>query len=217
MIKALILDLDNCLAAANEVGEQLFAPAFDAISRANHGTVSSETLSQAFTDCWRHPLDWVATKYGFSEAMLAAGWKIFATTEVKEPMYGYGDLAILSELSIRRFLVTSGFRLLQESKIKALGLERLFTAIYVDAIDEPHRKGKQGLFESILNTHQFTSAEVLVVGDNQDSEIEAGNRLGIRTVQTLRAGVPRADNATFYIYSLTELKELLISLKNNEV
>ncbi len=31
MIKALIFDLDNCLAAANEVEEHLFEPAFEAI------------------------------------------------------------------------------------------------------------------------------------------------------------------------------------------
>ena len=32
MTKAIIFDLDSCLAAADEVGEQLFAPAFAAIS-----------------------------------------------------------------------------------------------------------------------------------------------------------------------------------------
>ncbi|MBD3887178.1 HAD family hydrolase [Phormidium tenue FACHB-886] len=216
MIKALIFDLDNCLAAANEVGEQLFEATFDAIRKANHGTLSEELLSQAFSDCWRQPLDWVATKYGFSEEMLAAGWKGFATTEVKQPMYGYGDLALLSELPVERFLVTSGFRRLQESKIRALGLEPLFTAIQIDAIDEPDRKGKQGLFELILSTHQFKSEEVLVVGDNADSEIEAGNRLGIKTVQILRAGVPRGDNATFYIHSLAELKALLTDPTNEK-
>ena len=31
------LDLDSCLAAADEVGEQLFAPAFAAIRAANEG------------------------------------------------------------------------------------------------------------------------------------------------------------------------------------
>jgi putative hydrolase of the HAD superfamily len=30
--------------------------------------------------------------------------------------------------------------------------------------------------------------EVVIVGDNPDSEIEVGNRLGIRTVQILRPG-----------------------------
>lgn len=216
MTKAVIFDLDNCLAAASEVGEQLFAPAFDAIRQANHGTLSEEVLSQAFSDCWRYPLDWVAAKYGFSQEMLAAGSEGFATTEVKQPMYGYGDLALLSELQVERFLVTSGFRRLQESKIRALGLERLLTAIYIDAIDEPDRKGKQGFFELILSTHGLKPEEVLVVGDNAESEIEAGNRLGIRTVQILRAGVPRGNNATFYIHSLAELKELLTASKADE-
>ena len=32
MTNAIIFDLDSCLAAADEVGEQLFAPAFAAIS-----------------------------------------------------------------------------------------------------------------------------------------------------------------------------------------
>jgi putative hydrolase of the HAD superfamily len=113
MFKAVIFDLDNSLAAATEVGEPLFAPAFDAIRRANHGTVSEEALCEAFADCWRHPLDWVATQYGFSETMLAAGWTVLAATEVTAPMHGYGDLAILAELPVRRFLVTSGFRRLQ--------------------------------------------------------------------------------------------------------
>jgi len=215
MIKAVIFDLDNCLAAATEVGEPLFAPAFDAIRRANHGTVSEESLREAFADCWRHPLDWVATKYGFSETMLAAGWTVLAATEVKAPMHGYGDLAILAELPVRRFLVTSGFRRLQESKIKALDLERVFTAIHVDAIDEPDRQGKQGLFQMILDTYHVRPADVLVVGDSPESEIDAGNRLGIRTVQILREGVPRGDNATYDIHSLVELRELLPCPEDN--
>lgn len=216
MIKALIFDLDNCLAAANEVGEELFEPALDAIRRANRGDVSDETLEQAFADVWRHPLDWVATRYGFSEAMLAAGWRMFVAMEVTHPMYGYGDLAILAELRVQRFLVTSGFRRLQESKIKALMLAPLFTALHVDAIDEPDRLGKQRFFERILQDYELAPAEVLVVGDNADSEIEAGNRLGIRTVQTLRPGVPRASNATFHIHSLSELKKLLSNHPDNE-
>lgn len=211
-MKALIFDLDNCLAAADEVGEQLLEPAFDAIREANHGTLSDESLNQAFADCWQHSLDWVAAKYGFSEAMLSAGWSVLVTTEVRQPMDGYGDLACLSELPVQRFLVTSGFRRLQESKIKALRLGQTFTAIYVDAIDEPDRIGKQGLFERILNDYHLSPTEVLVVGDNADSEIAAGNRLGIRTVQTLRPGVPRANNATFHIHALGELKELLYQL-----
>lgn len=209
MIRALIFDLDNCLAAAREVGEELYEPAFQAMRQANDGSISGELLERAFADIWRHSVDWVAAKYGFPEPMLAAGWRVFVELEVKRPLYGYGDLAVLVDLPGKRFLVTSGFRRLQESKIKALKLAPFFTATYVDAIDEPDRLGKQGLFERIMKEQHLNPAEVLVVGDNADSEIAVGTRLGMKTVQTLRLGVPRADNATFHIHSLAELKSLL--------
>ena len=53
MTKAIIFDLDSCLAAADEVGEQLFAPAFAAIRAANDGSVPDEQLRAAFAECWR--------------------------------------------------------------------------------------------------------------------------------------------------------------------
>jgi len=209
MIRAIIFDLDNCLSAADEVGRGLLEPVFDAIRRANKGTLPGEALARAFEDCWRHPLDWVAREYGFTGEMLAAGWEVAARTEVEAPMRGYPDLGALAELPAMLFLVTSGFRRLQDSKIRALGFESLFKAIHVDALDEADRQGKEGLFREILKTYRLAPEEVLIVGDNPDSEIEAGNRLGMRTVQILRPGVPRGDNATHYIHSLAELKGLL--------
>jgi FMN phosphatase YigB (HAD superfamily) len=212
MIKALILDLDNCLAAANEVGEDVFKPAFEAMRNANHGTLTDEQLAEAFEEIWRRPLDFVALKFGFSQEMLAAGWNAFSQTVIETPMKGYGDLAVLRELPFELYLVTSGFRGLQESKVKALQIADLFRGIEIDAIDEDDRKGKQGVFASILERKELKPEEVIVVGDNPDSEIEAGNRLGIRTVQILRPGVLRANNATFYIETFHELKTLLEKL-----
>jgi FMN phosphatase YigB (HAD superfamily) len=209
MIKALIFDLDNCLAAANEVGEEFFEPAFEAIRTANRGTLTPKQLAEAFQECWRHPLDFVATKFGFSQEMLAAGWKVFSQTTVETPMKGYGDLAILRELPFDLYLVTSGFRGLQESKVTALQIGDLFRGIEIDAIDESDRKGKQGIFESILKAGKLKPEEVIVVGDNADSEIEAGNRLGMKTVQILRPGVPQADNASYQVRTFDELKTLL--------
>ena len=205
VIKAIIFDLDNCLAASDEPGRQLLAPTFDAIRRANHGTLSEETLERAFDECWGHSLDTVARKYGFSDAMLAAGWAENARAEVTAPMHGYPDIGVIRELHVKLFLVTSGFRRLQESKVRALAVEPLFERVYIDAIDEPGRKGKEEIFAEILRAYALEPREVLVVGDDPDSEIAAGNRLGIPTVQIQRAGIPRAENAIHHIRSLTEL------------
>lgn len=209
MIKAMIFDLDSCLAAANEVGDQLFAPAFQAIRKASQGAVSEETLSAAFADCWRFPFDFIADKHGFSPAMRSAGFAAFSQVEVHQPMHGYGDLAALAEIPAELFLVTSGFRRLQESKIKALGITHLFTEIHIDAIDESRPIGKLQAFEAIMQTHRLIPQEVLVVGDNPDSEIAAGNKLGITSIQILRPGVPPSPAATQQIRTLAELSRFL--------
>ncbi len=141
--KLVILDLDNCLAEAREVGDELFEAGFQAIRSANHGTLDDAAMQAAFSDCWRHPLDWVAERHGFSAEMLQAGWEAFSQMEVRHPMRGYGDLPELLKLPQHRALVTSGFRRLQESKIRALDLSQYLHELYVDAIDEPERIAKR--------------------------------------------------------------------------
>jgi putative hydrolase of the HAD superfamily len=166
-------------------------------------------LEAAFAECWRVSFDAIADKYGFTEAMRSVGWREFCRMEVRTPMRGYGDLAVLKDVPVQKFLVTSGFRRLQDSKIRALDLADSFTAIHIDAIDEPNRLGKKALFEQILATHNLRPDEVLVVGDNEDSEIAAGNQLGMRTIQIVRPGVPRSGRAGLHIYGLAELKGFL--------
>lgn len=216
MIKGVIFDLDNCLAPATEVGRALYGPAFEAMRHASHGAIPERVLLQAFDDCWWHPLDWVAARHGFTEPMLAAGWRIFAELEASQPMRGYGDLGILGELELPLFLVTSGFRRLQESKIRMLGLAQWFQAIYVDAIDAPERKGKRGCFQQILLDHLLLPFEVAVVGDNPESEIAVGNELGMVTVQLLRPGVRRSTTATHHVGDLAEFRDWLNSRQGRQ-
>ena len=175
-IRAVIFDLDNCLAAA-----------FEAIRMANHGRLSRQQLDEAFADCWRHALDRVAEKHRFSEEMYRAGFDAFRRIEVKRPLRGYGDLDV------------------QESKIEALGVRGLFDEIHVHAIDEAGSPGKKDIFREILSRRGWRPEEVLVVGDNAESEIAAGNELGMATVQTLRPGVPHAPSARRHTKSLAEL------------
>jgi FMN phosphatase YigB (HAD superfamily) len=208
-IGAIIFDLDNCLAAADEAGEALFAPAFDAIHAANQGHLSEAQLRAAFHDCWRKALDVVAREHGFSDEMLRAGWQAFRRIEVKQSLRGYPDLPEIASLPLARFLVTSGFRRLQESKIAALGVDHLFVEIHVDAIDEEPRSSKRAIFADIAARHRWEGCEVLVVGDNADSEIAAANALGMPAVQILRRGVPPAQNTPWRIKNFAELSKLI--------
>ena len=213
MIEALIFDLDNCLAPAMEIGTELYEPALEAMKKANHGTISSNTLEEAVHDIWSNPFDSVASKHGFSTAMIDVGIREFGKIETQGPLYGYGDLSVLNSFGIPLFLVTSGFRLLQESKVRALGIAAHFREVLVDAIDEPEtRIRKKGIIKEILDTHGFSRDRIIVIGDSQYSEIKVAEELGIRSVQTLRPGVSPAPNATYRIQNLGELPGLLESL-----
>jgi len=211
----MVFDLDNCLASAKEPGESLFEPAFAAMRAANRGRVAEAQLAAAFADCWYHALDYVARKHHLPDDVFRAGWEAFREIMVRQPMRGYPDLEVLAELPVARFLVTSGFRRLQESKIAALGVRDLFDEVHVDAIDEPGRKGKEHLFRDIAERRGWQPAELLVVGDNADSEIAAGNALGMPTVQILRPGVAPAASAGRRIKSLAELREFAHSKKSS--
>jgi putative hydrolase of the HAD superfamily len=209
MLTAAIFDLDNCLAPANEPGEAFYARVFDAIRSANLGSHSEEELQVALSDVWVHALDWVAARHGFTDAMLDAAWRVMSTLEVDRPLRGYGDLHVLTTLPLRRFLVTSGFRRLQISKIRALAIENAFERVFVDGLDDPDRKGKLGIFQDILYSVRSDPSDALVVGDNAESEIAAGNGLGMPTIQVLRAGVLRSDQAQWHVSSLTDLGPLI--------
>ncbi|MGA3156085.1 MAG: HAD family hydrolase [Steroidobacteraceae bacterium] len=209
---SIFFDLDSCLCAAEEIGPQLYLPAFEAIRKANARTLPDEALSQAFAEMWRFPFDDVATRFGFSEAMWESGFRAFSNLVVSTPMYGYGDLGVLRELPARLFLITSGFRRLQESKIAALRIAEIFEAIYIDAIDEPNPRGKVAIFSELLDQFGLRADQAIVVGDNPDSEIAAGNSLGITTVQILRPGVLPGGNAVHTIADLNALKVLVHSM-----
>lgn len=209
MIDVLILDLDNCLAPATEVDRSLYVAALAAIRRANDGSVSEQVLDAAFQALWSTAYDVVARDHGFTEAMTTAGWHAFAGIEVNGPMHGYGDLHRLADFRVPLCLVTSGFRRLQESKIRALGIREVFSEALVDAIDETPRLGKQGHFERLVATHGWRPAHVWVAGDSPRSELAAGRAIGATTVQTLRPGVVRSELADHHVHDLGELLALM--------
>ncbi|HKN66122.1 MAG TPA: HAD family hydrolase [Gemmatimonadaceae bacterium] len=209
LVRAIIFDLDNCLAAADEPGEQLLEPVFAAVRAVNDGALAESELEAAFRDCWVHAFDFVAATHRFTPRMLAAGWEAFRRIEVRAPLRGYGDLTLLPSLGAERFLVTSGFRRLQESKVRALGIETFFDAIVVDAIDEPERRGKERIFLDLMRQFRLDPNDVLIVGDNAESELGAAARLGLRSAQLIRPGVTPAAGVTIHLRDLGELREWL--------
>lgn len=209
MIRAVIFDLDKCLAPPEEIGRAFFEPPIEAIRRANNGTLSDEALESAIRDFWHLAYDDIAARHGFSQSMFEAGWQAFRSLRMRGPLRGYGDLDVLAEFRVPLFLVTTGFRDFQESKVDALCIRERFVEVIVDDIDGHVRLGKHRIFGELVGRHSWQPESVLVVGDNPESEIAAGNLLGMPTVQILRPGVPRDTSARWHCEHLVGVRDLV--------
>ncbi len=95
-----------------------------------------------------------------------------------EPFEGYETV---KTIACKKFLVTMGFTKLQHSKIKQLGIDKDFDAIFV--VDpELSVLTKKDIFQKILSDYRYIPDDVLVLGDDPQSEINAAKELGIETV-----------------------------------
>ncbi|MDB5030367.1 HAD hydrolase-like protein [Mucilaginibacter sp.] len=61
----------------------------------------------------------------------------------------------------------------------------------------------------IAQRYKLNMNQVWIVGDNPESEIAAGNELGMNTVQILRPGILESGKAHYTIQSFHELKGLI--------
>lgn len=214
VIRALICDLDNTLFAARTVPRTTVQPAIEAVRAANRAgpMIPEARLGEALEACWDRSFDEVARLYALPEALCRAWEAAAEQLEVTEQLELYPDVAVLWSLPLRLFLVTTGYRRFQESKIRVLGLTSRFEAIYVDALGDSPRAGKETLFRRLLVERELAATEVAVLGDSADAELAAGAKIGLWTIQILREGVIPASSAHWRIQSLGELPHVLAGI-----
>lgn len=206
---AIIYDLDETILPTRTIPFLTFQPIFDAIADANNGLLPKPLLHQAFNDLWRYPIDIVASTYGFNELMINAGKNALINTDYQLSLTPFDDFYIIKEINCKRFLVTTGITKLQQAKISALFNKDDFDEIIIDDPYHDDRQGKKNIFSQISSRHQLKPEQVWVIGDNPDSEIAAGNALGMVTVQIVRPGIEPTNKSAHTISSFHELKALI--------
>jgi len=212
MIHAAVFDLDNTLYDSTTIPRELLVPAVRAVRRANTGpdAIPAEELESAIEAAYRFGFLAVADRRSLPAFLRNAWREEYQHLRVTGRLYPYPDvLPALETLDLRKLLLTTGFRGIQESKIAALGIARMFEGIYIDTLDGGAGPGKQRLLEEILATHRLEAPDLLVIGDSPDNEIAAGNALGAVTVQILRPGVDYSGSARHHVETLADLPPLL--------
>lgn len=201
-IKAIIYDLDNTIYPVSAIGEKLFAPLFNLIIESNEHNDNIEAIKQAIM---RTPFRLVAERFKFSTELTNKGIEVQNEMEYNEPIAPFEDYPEIYDINTERFLVTTGFRKMQLSKIKHLGIENDFREKHVV---DPTVTTKKEVIADIVNRYNYKTDEVLVVGDDPESEIAAAKALGITTVLYDKKEISKPEDADYYITNFKELKAI---------
>lgn len=203
--KAIIYDLDNTVYPVSSIGDKLFGPLFDLIIESGQ---HKDTLQDIKKATMRTPFRLVAQRYGLSEELTAKAISLQEEMEYYEPIATFEDYPEIKHIPGERFLVTTGFEKMQRSKIKQMGIESDFKEIHVV---NPVLTSKKEVFTDILKRHNYNPEEVLVVGDDPESEIAAAKELGIDTVLYDKKNIFDAKEATYHISHFRDLKGIYIN------
>lgn len=176
MKKAFIFDLDNTIFPVPSIGDKLFAPLFRIIS----GTEHVKDIEGIRREVMRTPFQKVAKRFGLSESLTRECVEVLKTLEHHGPIAAFPDFQLMRNIPVEKFLVTTGFTKMQQSKIRALDLHDFKETFVVDPTITD--KTKKDVFVEIMEKYHYQPGEVLVIGDDPESEIRAARELGIECV-----------------------------------
>ena len=179
MKKVLIFDLDNTIYPVNSIADELFESLFSVVEE-YRDMLGNDQLGHIKDEFTRHPYQVVAEKYQFSDELKQKGLNHLQNITYNKPMTAYDGYHEIIALPHQKFLVTTGFTKLQNSKVQMLGIADHFTEIHiVDPQIAP--RTKQEVFAQIMSDYNYNPLDILVIGDDPASEIKAAKALGIDT------------------------------------
>jgi putative hydrolase of the HAD superfamily len=200
--KVIIFDLDNTIYPVHAIGNELFATLFELIiqdgSHAHH-------MDQIKDDIMRKPFQLVASGYHFSEALTQKGIALLKDLAYSGKMEPFSDYQFVRDLPVDKFLVTTGFLKLQQSKVERLKIAQDFTEIHI--VDpSTSNQTKKDVFADIIKRHGYHTKDVLVVGDDLHSEIKAAQDLKIDAVLYDKSHL---HNDKTSIHQISDFKQLI--------
>jgi putative hydrolase of the HAD superfamily len=179
MKRALIFDLDNTIYPVSSIADNLFKQLFALLDQ-HAESFDYENLLKAKDDLTRRHYHLVADKFNFGHELKEKGIDLLKEMTYDLPMSPFEEYHHFKAIPIEKFLVTTGFSKLQWSKVKMLGIEADFAEIHiVDPVKS--QQTKKDVFADIMKRHNYTAEDLLVIGDDPESEIKAATELGIET------------------------------------
>ena len=202
--KAVILDLDNTLYSVDTIGEELFSVLFKLFECDDFLNTELKNIKR---DIMQKPFETVAAQYSFSKILIEKCITHLKLLTYNGNLTPFDDYKHVKKIKVDKFLVTTGFTKLQQSKIKSLGIANNFKEIHIVDITN-HYTTKKEIFAEILLRHNYIVDEVLVIGDDVDSEIKAAQQLGIEALLYNKTAANNIEDSLKTISDFSELNML---------
>ncbi|ARS41565.1 hypothetical protein CA265_18645 [Sphingobacteriaceae bacterium GW460-11-11-14-LB5] len=171
------IDLDNTIYFTKPNEEQLMSGLYQLLDQEDLG-VSDEVYQTSKKDMLRTPFQKVAKKYGFKQLAVDRAVDYLKNREVTSPLKPSNDYHYIKSLKGRKFIVTAGFPKQQTSKVKMLGIADDFEEIHVVDVSTTNKKEA---FKLLIDKYNLKTDDILIIGDDAESEIKFGLELGIET------------------------------------
>ena len=184
-IKALIIDLDNTIYPVSSIGDRLFSRLFTLIESSYPGD-----MEPVRREVMRKPFQVVARDFGFNASLMDRALEHLRKLEVREEIAPYSDYTFIQNVKLDKFLVTTGFTRMQQSKIDKLGIRGNFREIFIVDPDQSELH-KGDVFRGIMDKYGYSSSDLMVIGDDLQSEIYHARQMGITAFHYDRQGVVR--------------------------
>ncbi len=117
-------------------------------------------------------------------------------------------LSYLQEKKYRMHLVTNGFEKVQHHKIQHAGLHSFFEEVITSEASNSLKPNKE-IFEYALAKTGASLNESIMIGDNQDADIQGGINAGMDTIFVNHLKVTPHVKATYVVHDLKELENIL--------
>jgi len=207
MIRLIIFDLDNTLFDTYaQLGVRVLDEMINRMRKAGLTKEQEKVLRE------KYPLTGfriLARQLGLSDEIKRIGMGTYQSMDLSN-IKPFADVKLIKDFKQKKVLVTSGTKDVQLRKLDILGIKDLFDEVFVDESSSP--ENKQRIFSEILKKYSMKPGEVIVIGDNAESEISAGNKLGMITVQMLRRPFLKGK-ADYHVKDLYEVKNILEEMK----
>lgn len=125
-----------------------------------------------------------------------------------------GAEELIKDLSLKYslYITTNGSATVQNSRLDISGIRKHFKGIFISE-EIGFNKPSAHFFAYVLDKIPFAEkSEMLIVGDSPSSDILSGKNIGIKTCLFNPKKATAQPKADYEIYSLRELKNLLLIL-----